>query len=81
MSNYEYDPARSSFKNWLFPVTRNRIIDYGRRRRKQAPSVHGPAADWTGTSSVARLADPHSARFEAVLDEEWRRNQQERGSG
>src|SRR6266496_1265142 len=36
IGKFEYDPARSSFKNWLLTVTRHRIADHCRRRPKEA---------------------------------------------
>jgi RNA polymerase sigma-70 factor (ECF subfamily) len=32
-----YQPRRNSFAPWLFRITRNAVIDYYRRKRKQSP--------------------------------------------
>jgi len=72
IGTFEYDPARSSFKNWLLTVTRHRILDHCRRRPKEALAQPRLADDSTRTSTVARLPDPHSVASEAVWDEEWR---------
>jgi RNA polymerase sigma-70 factor (ECF subfamily) len=74
MPGFQYDPARSSFSNWLFTVTRHRITDYIRRRPKEQ-EVRPPHADDTArTSTVARVPDPNSQPLDAVWEEEWRRN-------
>jgi RNA polymerase sigma-70 factor (ECF subfamily) len=73
IGEFEYDPARSSFKNWLLTVTRHRIADHCRRRPKAAHALAQRSDDTTRTSTVARLPDPNNAALEALWDEEWRR--------
>ena len=73
MPGFQYDPARSSFSNWLFTVTRHRITDHIRRRPKEQ-EVRPPCAEDTArTSTVARVPDPNSQSLDAVWEEEWRR--------
>ena len=60
-----YDPARGTFRGWLFTVTRNKLLDFHRRRR------HGPA---TGGSSAQELLDQQPAPAEEDFwDAEFRR--------
>jgi len=73
IGKFEYDPARSSFKNWLLTVTRHRIADYIRRRPQELEAQPRRADDSTRTSTVARLPDPNSPALEVVWDEEWKR--------
>lgn len=73
IGKFEYDPARSSFKNWLLTVTRHRIIDHCRKRPKEV-SVPGLRSDEsTRTSILARVRDPQSPGLDAVWEEEWKR--------
>ncbi len=69
-----YDPARSSFKNWLCLITRRRIVDHLRRRTKviKQPLVVGE--DTSRTDTIGRLPDPAGLELEAIWDEEWRKN-------
>jgi RNA polymerase sigma-70 factor (ECF subfamily) len=73
IGEFEYDPARSSFKNWLFTVARHRIIDHCRRRPKELPAAaldHDD--DGTSTSAVERLPDQPSQTLDDVWEAEWR---------
>jgi RNA polymerase sigma factor (sigma-70 family) len=61
----EYDPARGSFRSWLFTVTRNKLLDF--RRRRQAVA--------TGGTSAQILLEQQPARDEEdVWDTEFRRH-------
>jgi RNA polymerase sigma-70 factor (ECF subfamily) len=73
IGKFEYDPERSSFKNWLLTVTRHRIADHCRHRPKEAGPRPTRTDESTRTSTVARVPDPNCAALDAVWDEEWRR--------
>ena len=64
-----YDPDRGSFKTWLWKVTRWRIADQFRLRRKDTASSEGesiaPAIDF--------VADTDST-FEKIWEREWQEN-------
>jgi RNA polymerase sigma-70 factor (ECF subfamily) len=60
-----YDPARGSFRGWLFTVTRNKLLDLRERQ------LRGQGA---GGSSAQELINRQPARDdEALWDEELRR--------
>lgn len=47
-----YDPDRGPFGPWILRVTRNRVIDLTRRRRRERPAIEGDV------DLTLRLVDP-----------------------
>jgi RNA polymerase sigma factor (sigma-70 family) len=75
MSEFQYDPARCSFKGWLMHVTRLRIIDQLRRRLPASTQPVLDNRDTTRTATIERVPDPSAdVALEAAWDEEWERN-------
>ena len=75
MPEFQYDPARCSFKGWLMHVTRLRIIDQLRRRLPSAAQPVLDSRDTTRTATIERVPDPSAdVALEAAWDEEWERN-------
>jgi RNA polymerase sigma factor (sigma-70 family) len=69
-----YDPEQGSFKTWLMNMTRWRINDQFRKRKKDTANLCG---DWEDTHKVAeieRIADPNGDVLSRVWDTEWRKN-------
>lgn len=65
-----YDPERGSFKTWLWKVTRWRIIDQFRLRRKDTA-----AAELSQNSAPLELvADSGDSTFEKIWEKEWQDN-------
>src|SRR5262249_27926080 len=73
MPDFKYDPALGSFKAWLMLITRRRVIDYTRKRRREPPRHHSvvdphkPAR----TSTLERQADPDGVKIDGIYDAEW----------
>jgi RNA polymerase sigma factor (sigma-70 family) len=74
IKNFEYAPARCSFKTWLLLITRQRII-WQLRKRSPAPSPGCQSEDGTArTSTIDKIPDPNGVDLDAVWDEEWQKN-------
>src|SRR5437764_1929383 len=64
----EYDPARGTFRGWLYTVTRNKIYNFLNSQR------HRPRG--TGDTDAQERLDSTPARPEPGPDEEWEREYQ-----
>lgn len=71
----QYDPRAGSFKAWLLQMTRWRILDVFRARKRQ-PSLgdHGDENSEGGDLSMERLSHEKDNLLEKVWDKEWRDN-------
>lgn len=68
-----YDPSRGSFKMWLWHITRWRINDQFRQRRKDtAASVL--SADGTQREPLSDIPDTSGETFTKIWDREWQNN-------
>lgn len=72
MGKFKYDPALGSFKGWLHQVTRGRIGDHWRKRRRDLPLANLPAADTSRTPTIERVPDSESLNLD--WEEEWQKN-------
>ncbi len=70
-----YDPNAGSFKSWLLNMTRWRIGDQFRKRRKDTAMAR-PDFDEDGRSEsiVERVEDPQTGHLDRMWDAEWARN-------
>src|SRR5262249_25093498 len=62
----EYDPARGTFRGWLFRVVRNELCDFGAARRRHRPG--------SGDTDMKRLLEEQPAPSEdevAVWEREY----------
>jgi RNA polymerase sigma factor (sigma-70 family) len=78
LPEFRYDPARCSFKTWLFKLTMWRIQDQLRKRRPEIKSVHRPAGETDRTPTVERVPGPEGERLTALWEEEWKKDLFER---
>ncbi len=76
IGQFKYDPAVCSFKSWLLQVTRSRISNQFRtRRRRQAIDGRAEDGDDTnGTGLIERVPDPAGNVLDRLWDEEWAKN-------
>jgi RNA polymerase sigma-70 factor (ECF subfamily) len=69
-----YDPELGSFKTWLMNMTRWRINDQFRKRRKDTAMRAGDADDDRKTSAIDRVEDPAGEVLPRLWETEWRKN-------
>ena len=79
MQNFKADPAYGSFKAWLLNLTRWRITDQFRKRRRGVNAKEElPRAasngDTTSTPVDERVPDPVGNALEAIWNDEWEKH-------
>jgi len=76
MQNFKADPAYGSFKAWLLNLTRWRITDQVRKRRRgeNAREEAGSNGDTTSTPIEQRVPDPAGNALEAIWNDEWEKH-------
>ena len=71
MPDFQYDPARCSFKTWLRHLTRKRVVDLIRKRRRGVTLSHGGSRDGGSTDVLERVADTRRSDLDVIWDREW----------
>jgi len=85
MPGFTYEPGKDSFKGWLLSVTRWKVVDQFRNRKREMRASGGapvaardtlalPNDDTVGTATTERVSDPKSIDLDAIWDREWREN-------
>jgi RNA polymerase sigma factor (sigma-70 family) len=74
MPNFKYDPAVGSFKSWLLLITRRRIADHFRKRRRGDARCEPIPDNASETAFLERVLDPAGGDLEAVWAAEWDKN-------
>jgi RNA polymerase sigma-70 factor (ECF subfamily) len=78
METFVYDPQTCSFKGWLMHITRCRIIDRFRSRKRQRQSSSVLLSEDRGTTTAEdglQIPDAAAERaFQGMWDEEWQKN-------
>ncbi|MEI6176079.1 MAG: sigma-70 family RNA polymerase sigma factor [Verrucomicrobiota bacterium] len=69
-----YDPAQGSFKTWLMNMTRWRINDQFRKRRKDTAMVMGEWENDRKTAVIDRVEDPAGDVLSRLWNIEWKKN-------
>ena len=70
---HAYDPSKGSFKTWLWNVTRWRINDQFRMRRKDTASAL-PDTEPGEATPLDLVADAGGSSFEKIWEKEWQDN-------
>ncbi|MBL9134725.1 MAG: sigma-70 family RNA polymerase sigma factor [Verrucomicrobiales bacterium] len=72
MPEFRYDPARGTFKHWLFRIVHRRIADHLRRLYRQPPQETLPnAACAPEDDSDSASAEAYTATIDAAWEQEW----------
>lgn len=69
-----YDPEQGSFKTWLMNMTRWRINDQFRKRKKDTAMTGGEWEDDRKTAVIDRVEDPNGDVLSRLWDVEWKKN-------
>ena len=69
-----YDPDRGSFKTWLMNMTRWRINDQFRKRKKDTAMAEAEWNDDRKTAVIDRFEDPKGDLLERMWNVEWKKN-------
>ena len=69
-----YDPAQGSFKTWLMNMTRWRINDQFRKRKKDTAMVVGDWENDRKTAVIDRVEDPNGDVLSRLGEVEWKKN-------
>jgi len=69
-----YDPEQGSFKTWLMNMTRWRINDQFRKRKKDTAMTGGDWEDDRKTAVIDRVEDPNGDVLSRLWDVEWKKN-------
>lgn len=69
-----YDPAQGSFKTWLMNMTRWRINDQFRKRKKDTAMTGGAFDEDRKTAIIDRVEDPKGDVLDRLWSVEWKKN-------
>lgn len=69
LPEFEYEPAKGSFKSWLFQLTQWRILDQLRKRKRQQRLV-----DNLGDEEINSIPDTAAQEITAHWEAEWENN-------
>jgi RNA polymerase sigma factor (sigma-70 family) len=74
MPTFRYEPAKCSFKTWLWHLAQKRIADQFRKRPPLWIAGGSPASTrTTRTSTIERVPDPDSTDLDASWEQEWQK--------
>ena len=72
--DFDYDPARGSFKGWLLTMTRWRILGQFRKRKPEdKQAANRSQDDEQKTTFIQRVADPNAIVRDELWEIEWQR--------
>ena len=71
MPDFQYDPARGSFKAWLRSIIQRRIIDRWRQRSRRPAIAEDRPSESSRTALIHRIPDPSPLQLEQIWETEW----------
>jgi RNA polymerase sigma factor (sigma-70 family) len=79
LPEYCYNPKVCRFKTWLLNMTRWRIQDQIKKRKKESAGTPGRSSESHNdetdrTATINRVPDPAAVDFEALFETQWREN-------
>jgi len=74
LPDFRYDPARSSFKTWLFRVVRNKVVDHLRRRERRSQIMVEPARAEGDSEALTEIVDEKALTPDREWDLMWESN-------
>jgi RNA polymerase sigma-70 factor (ECF subfamily) len=79
LPEYCYNPKVCRFKTWLLNMTRWRIQDQIKKRKKETHGTPGRSSESHNdetdlTATINRVPDPSAVNFEALFETRWREN-------
>jgi RNA polymerase sigma factor (sigma-70 family) len=74
ISDFQYDPARGSFKSWLLQQTRWRMQGYFRSRQYQRGGQRFPREQPLDTTVLEQQPAPDDPQLDKLWEAEWQRN-------
>jgi RNA polymerase sigma-70 factor (ECF subfamily) len=72
IKDFQYDPAKGSFRGWLGSIIRSRVVDLQRKRLPVKPPSARTLGETSRTSTIGRIPDPAPVDFFTVYDSAWR---------
>jgi RNA polymerase sigma-70 factor (ECF subfamily) len=74
MPDFEYNPAIGSFRGFLLQITRRRIADQFRKRKREILATDFGSDETTGTRPLERVADLVDSKLMEIWDVEYQRH-------
>jgi RNA polymerase sigma-70 factor (ECF subfamily) len=71
IKEFQYDPKRCRFKNWLGHLAQKRIADRFRKRSRELPLGETASGRTTRTAAIERVPDPAAKNLDAIWEQEW----------
>ena len=79
ITNYRYEPAKCSFKSWLFMIVKRRLIDLRRSQFRRKNELHDSLDQPEGGIDQHKLIDSgNSTPGEELWDNDWEKFVRER---
>lgn len=69
-----YNPEQGSFKLWLWNITKWRINDQFRKRKKDTAMLYSNNSEFDQENPIDKIADERSSSFDQIWESEWQHN-------